>query len=102
RRHTRFSRDWSSDVCSSDLYFLIWYANIPEETFWYRERWEHGWSGPALAMIFATFVLPFLILLAREPKRRVGTLVAAAMIVILEIGRASCRERVAVLAVPVS
>ncbi len=67
-------------------YFLIWYANIPEETFWYRERWEHGWSGPALAMIFATFVLPFLILLAREPKRRVGTLVAAAMIVIL--GRA--------------
>src|SRR5690606_41164435 len=23
RRHTRFSRDWSSDVCSSDLQFLI-------------------------------------------------------------------------------
>src|SRR5690606_36789585 len=23
RRHTRFSRDWSSDVCSSDLLFLI-------------------------------------------------------------------------------
>src|SRR5690606_39457636 len=22
RRHTRFSRDWSSDVCSSDLLFL--------------------------------------------------------------------------------
>src|SRR5690606_40962329 len=22
RRHTRFSRDWSSDVCSSDLKFL--------------------------------------------------------------------------------
>src|SRR5690606_7274726 len=22
RRHTRFSRDWSSDVCSSDLFFL--------------------------------------------------------------------------------
>src|SRR5690606_40957409 len=22
RRHTRFSRDWSSDVCSSDLYLL--------------------------------------------------------------------------------
>src|SRR5690606_40950103 len=22
RRHTRFSRDWSSDVCSSDLIFL--------------------------------------------------------------------------------
>src|SRR5690606_40938514 len=23
RRHTRFSRDWSSDVCSSDLLFNI-------------------------------------------------------------------------------
>src|SRR5690606_41699516 len=23
RRHTRFSRDWSSDVCSSDLFDLI-------------------------------------------------------------------------------
>src|SRR5690606_41181358 len=23
RRHTRFSRDWSSDVCSSDLVILI-------------------------------------------------------------------------------
>src|SRR5690606_40666642 len=22
RRHTRFSRDWSSDVCSSDLIFI--------------------------------------------------------------------------------
>src|SRR5690606_39827050 len=24
RRHTRFSRDWSSDVCSSDLWSLDW------------------------------------------------------------------------------
>src|SRR5690606_39522118 len=23
RRHTRFSRDWSSDVCSSDLLFIL-------------------------------------------------------------------------------
>src|SRR5690606_29331614 len=23
RRHTRFSRDWSSDVCSSDLHLMI-------------------------------------------------------------------------------
>src|SRR5690606_16491123 len=27
RRHTRFSRDWSSDVCSSDLF----YAQIPDD-----------------------------------------------------------------------
>src|SRR5207302_2896179 len=23
RRHTRFSRDWSSDVCSSDLWIIL-------------------------------------------------------------------------------
>src|SRR5690606_39863678 len=28
RRHTRFSRDWSSDVCSSDLQYTV---NVLEE-----------------------------------------------------------------------
>src|SRR5690606_40887234 len=28
RRHTRFSRDWSSDVCSSDLFQNISMKNI--------------------------------------------------------------------------
>src|SRR5690606_41044775 len=27
RRHTRFSRDWSSDVCSSDLYDVVMNVN---------------------------------------------------------------------------
>src|SRR5690606_40094690 len=27
RRHTRFSRDWSSDVCSSDLKILFYAAS---------------------------------------------------------------------------
>src|SRR5690606_41185946 len=30
RRHTRFSRDWSSDVCSSDLAKLISFNNNKE------------------------------------------------------------------------
>src|SRR5690606_39691938 len=29
RRHTRFSRDWSSDVCSSDL--MVGLESVPEE-----------------------------------------------------------------------
>src|SRR5690606_40730202 len=35
RRHTRFSRHWSSDVCSSDLWEMAWvsWASVP------RERW---------------------------------------------------------------
>src|SRR5690606_39814902 len=31
RRHTRFSRDWSSDVCSSDLVWMRMLEN-PEES----------------------------------------------------------------------
>src|SRR5690606_40895958 len=32
RRHTRFSRDWSSDVCSSDLIMACGPADQPEES----------------------------------------------------------------------
>src|SRR5690606_40724459 len=35
RRHTRFSRDWSSDVCSSDLSFASFKNVLPEHV-------EHG------------------------------------------------------------
>src|SRR5690606_40943148 len=33
RRHTRFSRDWSSDVCSSDL-FVFWRPSRVHEQLW--------------------------------------------------------------------
>jgi hypothetical protein len=50
-------------------FMLIWYANIPEETIWYRHRWEHGWHIPSLALFVGHFILPFLILLSRTAKR---------------------------------
>src|SRR5436309_10409060 len=34
RRHTRFSRDWSSDVCSSDLW-----RRITTRRWWPSARW---------------------------------------------------------------
>ena len=34
RRHTRCSRDWSSDVCSSDLFMLGDKARSPISTNW--------------------------------------------------------------------
>src|SRR5690606_40750104 len=42
RRHTRFSRDWSSDVCSSDLVFpttASLYAHAPVGDT------RHAWHG---------------------------------------------------------
>src|SRR5690606_433576 len=38
RRHTRFSRDWSSDVCSSDLAHFEWPAISPPSSFHNRQR----------------------------------------------------------------
>src|SRR5690606_40920023 len=91
RRHTRFSRDWSSDVCSSDL---------TEEKLPVKGYASHGesWSF-ALALRLASYDLlradgddPILVLddvfaeLDAERRAQLADLVA-------EIGRASCRER---------
>src|SRR5687768_7941309 len=34
RRHTRCSRDWSSDVCSSDLFHLRLFDGLPKSRRW--------------------------------------------------------------------
>jgi hypothetical protein len=60
-------------------FMLIWYANMPEETIWYRHRLEHGWERVTVALVLGHFVLPFFFLLSRDVKRRRGTLAAAAL-----------------------
>jgi len=41
-------------------YFLIWNANVPEETFWYNIR-EHGdWLWVGMVLLFGHFFVPFL------------------------------------------
>ncbi len=49
-------------------YFLIWNANIPEETFWYVLRERGSWWGVGMLMIFGHFFLPFLLLLRIDTK----------------------------------
>lgn len=60
-------------------YMLIWYANIPEETFWYQNRLGDGWKGLSLFLLLGHFFGPFLFLMSRWQKRRHGTLLAAAI-----------------------
>lgn len=50
-------------------YMLQWYANIPEETAWYRHRMEGSWLTISLAMPFLRFIIPFFALLCRPAKR---------------------------------
>src|SRR5690606_39734489 len=76
RRHTRFSRDWSSDVCSSDLFYP-------------RERKP---GNLALEESFGQETLDALAAMGHQlevaPPFTIGRMVAAA-----QIGRASCRDR---------
>lgn len=60
-------------------YFLIWYANIPEETVWFLHRWEGGWRGVSLLLLTGHFVLPFFLLLCRAAKRNLFVLSTTAV-----------------------
>src|SRR5690606_24256836 len=55
RRHTRFSRDWSSDVCSSDLKYKTVCWCIDFGKFWIVVWWHNQWRKPALSSIGKVF-----------------------------------------------
>jgi hypothetical protein len=49
-------------------YFVIWNANIPEETFWYVLRERGSWFAIGLVLVFGHFLVPFLALLRIDVK----------------------------------
>ncbi|MDX1956973.1 MAG: hypothetical protein SFU98_00275 [Leptospiraceae bacterium] len=55
-------------------FMLIWYANIPEETFWYEQRMTGGWGPITIALPFIKFIIPFLLLVNRPNKRNIDFL----------------------------
>jgi len=58
---------WSYIAFSQLL--LIWYGNIPEETFWYKVRLENGWQYYSYGLIFVHFAIPLLGLMSRHVRR---------------------------------
>lgn len=64
-------------------YLLIWYANIPEETIFFRHRWEGSWKAVSLALLVGHFVVPFLALLPRASKRSAPALGAASVLLLV-------------------
>ncbi len=61
-------------------YMLIWYANIGEETIYFRQRMG---EFPVLfyGNLVLNFVLPFLILIRNDTKRKFGTLTFASALI---------------------
>jgi hypothetical protein len=59
-------------------YLLIWAGDLPREIAWYRERLQPGWRAIGIALVVFHFVVPFVVLLSRNVKRRAATLSAVA------------------------
>ncbi len=49
-------------------YMLMWYANLPEEVFWYQERLAGMWGPVVLVLALIHFVVPFFVLIPRDAK----------------------------------
>lgn len=49
-------------------FLLIYYANIPEETVWFLERFNGGYEYLAYFYLFGRFVIPFVVLLGKKAK----------------------------------
>src|SRR5690606_39653899 len=81
RRHTSFSRDWSSDVCSSDLFISPFRAE--------RELVRSMLSEGEFIEVFVD--TPLEVAESRDVK---GLYKKARSGELKKIGRASCRERV--------
>jgi hypothetical protein len=64
-------------------FMLISYANIPEETFFYEQRWTDGWEYISLIVPAIKFIIPFFLLLNRPNKRSFGTLVTISYIILV-------------------
>lgn len=56
-------------------YFIIWNANMPEETFWYVLREKGTWWHVGMVIIFGHFFLPFLLLLRIDWKLKLPVMV---------------------------
>src|SRR5690606_40604016 len=91
-RHTRFSRDWSSDVCSSDLYRFYTQGSA--------FHWKTHFTPGEMAAYYTSDKE-----LSALTSHRIGLEASRAFaldelgsklnaVLLLEIGRASCRERV--------
>ncbi len=55
-------------------YLLIFYANLPEETIYFRERlsgYDGRYFAPFIINLILNFFFPFLVLMARESKRNI-------------------------------
>ena len=70
---------------SFSQYLVIWYGNMPEETFFYRLRLIGAWKNVTLLTAIFAFVLPFFGLISKAAKMYKPTFVLFAVCSLLGI-----------------
>jgi hypothetical protein len=63
-------------------FMLIWYADIPEETYWYQNRLVGSWEAVSWFLLFGHLLIPLAGLLSRWVKRNKATLALWAVILL--------------------
>lgn len=64
-------------------FMLIWYANIPEETIYFKPRMQGHYRWIFFLNLIVNFILPFLLLMRRGSKRNYSMVTYVAVIIIL-------------------
>jgi hypothetical protein len=64
-------------------FLIVWSGNLPEEIPWYLRRTAGGWQLVTLGLVVGHFVLPFLLLLSRDFKRKARALARIALLVVM-------------------
>jgi len=64
-------------------FLIIWGGNLSEEIPWYIRRMQGIWGHVGLLLVLLNFALPFFLLLFRDVKRRTGSLLLVAALVLL-------------------
>jgi hypothetical protein len=63
-------------------FLIIWSGNLPEEIPWYVRRTTGSWGYVAIALVVGHFMLPFVLLLSQDLKKRAGMLAKVAMFIV--------------------
>lgn len=64
-------------------YLLIWYAQIPEEVYYYQVRLMDKWKPFFYINLVLNFLVPFFALMSRDAKRNPRILATVAIIIII-------------------
>ena len=65
-------------------FLLIWYANIPEETFWYNLRINQpGWQTVSIILLVGHLFIPFFLIMGRTARRNKFVMAGACVLLLV-------------------